>query len=82
MDAVRLLRHLQPLADVMNKTSQLLPELFTQVSGMENSQKQDDTVLREWEMESEHDYENNMNFTKVSSILGFVDSPILGNFSG
>ena len=52
MDAVRLLRHLQPLADVMNKTSQLLPELFTQVSGMENPQKQEDTVLREWEMES------------------------------
>ena len=70
MDAVRLLRHLQPLADVMNKTSQQLPQLFTQSSDLDHMpQKQDDTVLREWEMESDHDYENNMNLTTVRLLV-------------
>ena len=61
-----LLRHLQPLATRLNSISKLLPELFTNGNGLENAQKQEDTTLREWDMESEHEYENNMNFTKVN----------------
>eukprot|EP00111_Clytia_hemisphaerica_P007029 TCONS_00020380-protein len=70
IDSVLLLRHLQPLATLLNNISKLLPELFTNGNGLENAQKQDDTTLREWEMESEHEYENNMNFTKVFNCPG------------
>lgn len=66
INSVRLLRHLQPLAFILCKISKLLPELFTSGNGLDSLQKQEDTTLREWELESDHDYENNMHFTKVN----------------
>lgn len=71
IDSIHLLRHLQPLAFILCDISKLLPELFTNGNGLDSLQKPEDTTLREWELESEHDYENNMHFTKVKFFLQF-----------
>ena len=66
INCIPLLRHLQPLTVTLGKISWLLPELFSQGNDLERNKKQENTVLREWEVESSHDYENNTNLTKVN----------------
>lgn len=69
-DCIPLLRHLQPLAFKLGKISAALPDKFSQGHTYSPSLNQENTILREWEVESEHEYENNMNITKVFNCPG------------
>ena len=56
---------LQSLSYTIAKQTSLLPPLFVSHEGEVDG---DNTVLREWEVESFHDYENNSDVYKVGRL--------------
>lgn len=57
---------MMPMMDELRKSARALPQFFY---GNENEawkeSLQNDVVLRTWEVESAHDYENNLNIKQV-----------------
>ena len=64
-----ILRHLNPVAMEIRTIAEDLPRYFME-SNSSNDANGDRVILRTWEMESSHNYENNQNFTKVFSCPG------------
>ncbi|KAK3717323.1 hypothetical protein QZH41_011553, partial [Actinostola sp. cb2023] len=60
-----VLRSLHPIGLELRKLSTDLPDLFFKIDSEEWNKAQGETVLRTWEEESNHDYENNQDISKV-----------------
>ena len=61
--------HLKEISSALSSISFALPEFFTNGLDFSSGKKNESVMLREWELESEHDYGNNMNFIKVMSLF-------------
>ena len=67
ISSIKLLEHLKDISSTLSTISSALPEFFTNGLDFSGGKKNECVMLREWELESEHDYGNNMNFSKVMS---------------
>ncbi|XP_068674922.1 zinc finger ZZ-type and EF-hand domain-containing protein 1-like [Montipora foliosa] len=65
-----MLRSLQPVSLELKKFSNKYPELFFKIDSEEWNKTQGQTVLRTWEVESLHNYENNQDIKMVFSCPG------------
>ncbi|XP_031567894.1 zinc finger ZZ-type and EF-hand domain-containing protein 1-like [Actinia tenebrosa] len=67
---LHMLRSLHPIILELKKLSTDLPDLFFKIDSEEWNKAQGETVLRTWDEESNHDYENNQDISKVFSCPG------------
>lgn len=68
---VELIKKFKPLSQELQKLAVTLPELFPNISSEHwDTVQTEDIVLRTWEVESSHSYENNQHFTQVFSCPG------------
>lgn len=65
-----VLRSLQPVSLELKKFSNKYPELFFKIDSEEWNKTQGQTVLRTWDVESLHNYENNQDIKMVFSCPG------------
>ncbi|XP_073246845.1 zinc finger ZZ-type and EF-hand domain-containing protein 1-like isoform X1 [Porites lutea] len=65
-----VLRSLQPVCLELKRFSNKYPELFFKIDSEEWNKTQGQTVLRTWEVESLHNYENNQDIKMVFSCPG------------
>ncbi|XP_020615974.1 zinc finger ZZ-type and EF-hand domain-containing protein 1-like isoform X2 [Orbicella faveolata] len=65
-----VLRSLQPVTLELKKFSNKYPELFFKIDSEEWNKTQGQTVLRTWEVESAHNYENNQDVKMVFNCPG------------
>ncbi|XP_048575305.1 zinc finger ZZ-type and EF-hand domain-containing protein 1 isoform X2 [Nematostella vectensis] len=65
-----ILRSLQPIALELRRFSTELPDLFFKIDSEEWNKAQGQTVLRTWDVESNHEYENNQDLSMVFSCPG------------
>lgn len=65
-----VLRSLQPVSLELKKFSNKYPELFFKIDSDEWNKTQGQTVLRTWDVESLHNYENNQDIKMVFSCPG------------
>lgn len=74
MDSVKkmdLMEDLMPIVAHLHDVSVKLPDVFPQVdNSFWQQMEQDEEVLRVWELESSHNYENNLNVVQVFSCPG------------
>ena len=75
---VTLLRTLQILNAELKKLSHDLPELFHQSTPDDWNEKQENVVLRTWDVESKHNYDNNMHLMTVRCYYdGWLDTEVV-----
>ncbi|XP_027043421.1 zinc finger ZZ-type and EF-hand domain-containing protein 1-like isoform X1 [Pocillopora damicornis] len=65
-----VLRHLQPVSLELKKCSNKYPQLFFKIDSEEWNKTVGQTVLRTWQMESAHNYENNLDVKMVFNCPG------------
>ncbi|XP_078346247.1 zinc finger ZZ-type and EF-hand domain-containing protein 1-like isoform X2 [Oculina patagonica] len=65
-----VLRSLQPVSLELKKFSNKYPELFFKIDSEEWNKTQGQTVLRTWDVESAHNYENNQDVKMVFNCPG------------
>ena len=69
LPSVKLLNTLQSMDMELKKVSQQVPELFHQSTTDEWSDKQENVTLRTWDVESRHNYDNNLRVVMVCQKL-------------
>ncbi|XP_065066167.1 zinc finger ZZ-type and EF-hand domain-containing protein 1-like isoform X1 [Rhopilema esculentum] len=73
LPSVKLLNTLQSMDMELKKVSQQVPELFHQSTTDEWSDKQENVTLRTWDVESRHNYDNNLRVVMVFSCPGCTE---------